>query len=138
MGGLIFLAVVYIAACSGDDTEVEITQRPEPVEEVLPETTPEPEPPQEPEPDFEYFATLESWGAENGLIDVATDNAGNCVDPLLTNKTEFPPASNLKPYPGEWIPVSGGGPECRDDDNEGSLIEVSCVVDSTSLGVCRS
>ena len=115
-----------MAACSGGDTgievilepEVEVTPEPEPIEEVIPE----------PEPDVETVdvPTLESWGAEYGEV--------NCQSPLLTKEAPFPFASNLKPYPGEWQAVGGGGPECRDDDNEGSLINADCVINDITLG----
>ena len=121
-----------MAACSGDDTgvevmfepEVEVTPEPEPVEEVIPE----------PEPDFGYFPTLESWGAEDGFINVATDNAGNCVDPLLNEKDNEDPFSfnYMEKITTASSPV--GGPECRDDDNEGSLIKVPCVVYTNLAG----
>ena len=78
-----------MTSCSGDDTEVEVIQKQEVIEsESMEEVIPEPEP--KPEPDFEYFGTLESWGAEDGLINIAKDNAGNCEDDLFT-KQHFPP-----------------------------------------------
>lgn len=84
----LLLILICTAACSGGDTEIEVIPEPEIVQEPIQEPEPVEEIP--PEPDLEYFGTLESWGAVNGLIDVATDNGGNCIDPLLTTKAKFP------------------------------------------------
>ena len=131
---ILLLVVIGMAACSGDNTgievisepEIEVTPEPELVEGVIPEP--------EPEPDLRHFGTLESWGAENGFIDVATDKAGNCVDSLLNEKDNEDPFSfdYMEKITTASSPV--GGPECRDDDNEGSLIKVACVVDTNLHG----
>ena len=130
---ILLLVVIGMAACSGDDTgvevilepEVEVTPEPEPVEEVIPEP--------EPEPDLRHFGTLESWGAEDGFINVAKDNAGNCVDPLLLIPDEDPFSfGDMKKITTAASNVRG--PQCRDDDDEGSLIDENCVVNAITLG----
>ena len=124
---VLLLVVIGMAACSGDDTGVEVILEPEvevtpePVEEVIPE----------PEPELRHFGTLESWGARNGFIDVAIDNAGNCVDPLLDDGDYESLFSGMDKITTAASPVRG--PQCRDGDNEGSLIKVACV-DETNLG----
>lgn len=91
----VLLLLIVTAACSGGDTEVEVIPEPEIVEpELVEEVIPEPE-------DWEYFGSLKSWGAEDGLINVAKDNEGDCVDPLLTNKALFPPVT-LETLTTEW------------------------------------
>ena len=125
---ILLLVVIGMAACSGDNTGVEVIPEPgievtpEPIEEVIPEE----------EPDFRHFGTLESWGAEDGFINVAKDNAGDCVDPLLLIPDEDPFSfGDMKKITTADSPVRG--PECRDDDNEGSLTEAECVSE-TNLG----
>ena len=71
--------LICIAACSGGDTEIEVTAKPEPVEEVIPEPTPEPVP----EPEVIYsgpFDFLESWAD----IDVANGEQIACNDRVFT------------------------------------------------------
>ena len=104
--GMLFV-LIGIASCSSDDTEIEATPEPKPVEQM--EAEPDPIP--LPEPDYEYFQVLESWGAEDGLINVAKDNAGNCVDSLVANKAPFP------------VPVS------RNITTEWPYMEVECNPD---------
>ena len=121
--GLIFLAVVYITACSGDDTgvevmfdpEVEVTQGLEPVEEVTPELIVE----------TVDVPTLESWGIEDGELEIVN---GNCNLPIF-KKAPFPRAPAMEEIRAESGAVLGGGPECRDNDPEGSFIDVNCVRD---------
>ena len=117
--GLIFLAVVYITACSGDDTgievlfepEVEVTQKPEPVEEVIPE----------PVVETVYVPTLESWGIEDGQVEIIN---GNCNLPIF-KKAPFP--HDAETYKIKSESGAMGGPECRDSDPEGSIVDLDCV-----------
>ena len=129
--GLILLVLIGIAACGGGDMEVEVVSEPEVIEpESVEEVIPEPIP--EPVVETVYVPTLESWGAEDGFIDVAKDNNGNCVDPLLTNTAEFP-----NYFTREEITTSQpakGGPECLDDDHEGSQRETEFGTESTGRG----
>ena len=118
-----------MVACSGDDTgievilepEIEVIPEPEPMEEVIPE------PELEPVVETIYVPTLESWGIEDGLLEIVD---GNCNLPIF-RKTPFPYVHTMEEIPGQL--GSAGGPECRDDDKEGSLIKVACV-DETNLG----
>ena len=128
---ILLLVVIGMAACSGDNTGVEVIPEPgieitpEPIEEVIPE--------EEPELDFGYFPTLESWGAEDGFINVATDNEGNCVDSLLNDDRDYKYIfSGMEKITTATSTV--WGPECRDDDNEGSLIKVACVSETNFGG----
>lgn len=86
---VVLFVVLGMTSCSGDDTEVEVIPEqkvvePEPSEEVMPEPEPTPE------PDYKHFPVLKSWGSEDGLINVAKDNAGNCIDSLISRKAAFP------------------------------------------------
>ena len=112
--------LIFITACSGDDTEVEVIPEPEVVEsESVEEIQPEPKP--EPVVETIYVPTLESWGIEDGELEIVN---GNCNLPIF-RKIAFP-----HDFTRERITASQpskGGPECLDDDNEGSIIEVPCV-----------
>ena len=128
---LLLVGIGMVSACSGDDTGIEVILEPEAEVTPKPELMPEPEPVEEviPEPDVEtiYVPTLESWGIEDGLLEIVN---GNCNLPIF-RKTPFPYVHTMEEIPGQL--GSAGGPECRDDDKEGSLIKVACVVD-TNLG----
>ena len=125
---LILFVIIGTAACSGDDTgvevmfdpEIEVTPEPEPVEEVIPE----------PVVETVDVPTLESWGIEDGSLEIVN---GNCNLPIF-KRAPFPHNVVMKKIRSEQGAVGGGGPECRDDDNEGSLIELNCVVDRTFNG----
>ena len=126
---VLLLVVIGMVACSGDDTEVEVILEPkievtpEPVEEVIPEPIPEPV------VETVYVPTLESWGIEDGELEIVN---GNCNLPIF-KKAPFPRAPVMEEIRAETGAVSGGGPECLDDDNEGSRIKVACVSE-TNLG----
>ncbi len=118
----LLLIVICMAACSGDDIEVEVILEPEAVEsELVEEIEPTPEPEPEPVVETVYVPTLESWGIEDGELEIVN---GNCNLPIF-RKIAFP-----NDFTRERIGASQpsrGGPECLDDDNEGSIIEVPCV-----------
>ena len=102
----ILLVVIGMAACSGGDTEVEVTQEPEPVEDVIPEPTPEPE--------VIYsgpFDFLESWA------DISYGAEISCNDRVFT-KSNFPDLqvtrwNNPNPITTQWH--VRGAPVCDYD-----------------------
>ena len=122
------LVVIGMAACSGDDTgvevmfepEIEVTPEPKPVEEVIPE----------PVVETVDVPTLESWGIEDGELEIVN---GNCNLPIF-KKAPFPFSESMEEIRAEQGAVLGGGPECRDDDDEGSRIKVACVVYTNLAG----
>ena len=114
---VLLLVVIGMAACSGDDTgievilepEIEVTPEPEPVEEVIPE----------PVVEIVYVPTLESWGIEDGELEIVN---GNCNLPIF-RKVAFPhdtlPALEVATWGStlttEWKQI-GGPPNCATDN----------------------
>ena len=134
----VFLLLICMTACSGDDTEVEVISEPEVVElEPVEEIEPEPEPTPEPVVETISLSTLESWGIEDGLLEIVN---GNCNLPIF-KKTRFPNSNVRMERVSNWMPVIGGGPYCLDDDLEGSRVDVYCVHDHNinqgRIYVCR-
>ena len=126
---VLLLVVIGMTACSGDDMGVEVIPEPEVVEpESVEEVIPEPIP--EPVVETVYVPTLESWGIEDGRVEIIN---GNCNLPIF-KKAPFPRAPVMEEIRAETGAVSGGGPECLDDDNEGSLIETLCAINPTFSG----
>lgn len=131
----LLLVLICITACSGGDTEVEVIPEPE---VVVSEPEPVEQPVQRPEPEpvveIVYVPTLESWGIEDGELKIVD---GVC-DPSLFEQESFP-----HPRPPEKIlnQKSIGGPDCFDDDPEGSRVDVPCVydhsIDQGRIYMCR-
>ncbi len=120
-----------MTACSGGDTEIEVIQEPETVQEPIQEPEPTEEAPLIPEPVVEtgYLPTLESWGIEDGELEIVN---GNCNLPIF-RKVPFPSTVPLERI-RNWMPIIGGGPYCLDDDDEGSTIETPHGTKPSGLG----
>ena len=112
-----------MAACSGDDTgievilepEMEVIPEPEPMEEVIPE------PELEPVVETIDVPTLESWGIEDGLLEIVD---GNCNLPIL-RKVAFPHDVKTDTYKITSESGALGGPVCRDSDPEESVVDLN-------------
>ncbi len=136
----LFLLLIFMVACSGGDTEIEVIPESETVQEPIQEPEPIEEAPPRPEPVVEiiYVPTLESWGIEDGLLEIVD---GNCNLPIF-KKAGFPNTNvSMEEIQSEHVPVLGGGPYCLDDDLEGSRVDVFCVHDHNinqgRIYVCR-
>ena len=117
------LVVIGMAACGGDDTGVEVI--PEPEVEVTPEPEmmePELIPISDPVVETVYVPTLESWGIEDGELEIVN---GNCNLPIF-RKVAFPHDVETYKIKSESGSIMGGGPECRDSDPEASRVDLDC------------
>ena len=117
------LVVIGMAACGGDDTGVEVI--PEPEVEVTPEPEmmePELIPISDPVVETVYVPTLESWGIEDGELEIVN---GNCNLPIF-RKVAFP--HDVETYKITSESGAMGGPECRDGDPERSVVDIDCAI----------
>lgn len=96
--------MICMVACNSD-TEIEVIPEPETVQEPIQE----PEPMEEPEPVIEtiYLPTLESWGIQDGELEIVN---GNC-DPAIFRGASFP-GSPMNLLTTDWELVPGKGVKC--------------------------